>query len=163
MRRFSILAMVALSTLVAANAFAAATVGQTITYQVSAINEITVSGNPGALIVVTAVPGSQPTAVTDATTTYAITTNIASKKITVALNTAMPANTALKLTLVAPTGGTSAGQVTLTATAQDLVTGITTLAESGLGISYNFSATLAAGVVSSAQKTVTLTVVDGAV
>jgi hypothetical protein len=163
MRNFLILSMVALLTMTAVNAFAADNVAQTVTYQVSAINEISVSGNPGALIVITAVPGSQPTAVTDATTTYAITTNIANKKITGALNTAMPANTSLKVTLVAPTGGTSAGQITLTASAQDLVTGISTLAESGLGISYNFSATLAAGVVASAQKTLTLTVVDGAV
>lgn len=161
MRNFLILAMVALLTIAAVNAFAADNANQTITYQVQAINEISVSGNPGALIVITAVPGSQPTAVTDATTTYAITTNIASKKITGALNTAMPANTALKVTLVAPTGGSSAGQVTLTASAQDLVTGISTLAESGLAISYEFSATLAAGVVASAQKTVTLTVADG--
>ncbi|MFA4947604.1 MAG: hypothetical protein WC674_03730 [Candidatus Krumholzibacteriia bacterium] len=161
MRNFLVLAMVVLSAMSAVNAFAANNIPQTITYQVSAINEISVSGNPGALIVVTAVPGSQPTAVTDATTTYAITTNIASKKITGALNTAMPANTALKVTLVAPTGGTSSGQVTLTAIAQDLVTGITTLAQSGLGISYNFSATLAAGVIASAVKTVTLTVADG--
>ncbi|MCX5752588.1 MAG: hypothetical protein NTW97_02945 [Candidatus Krumholzibacteria bacterium] len=161
MRKLFVLAMVALSAVAAGNACAADNAPQTITYQVSAINEITVSGNPGALIVVTAVPGAQPTAVTDATTTYAITTNIATKKITGAINTAMPANTSLKVTLVAPTGGTSSGQVTLTASAQDLVTGITTLAESGLGISYNFSATLAAGVVASAQKTMTLTVADG--
>ena len=163
MRNFLILAMVALSALMAVSAFAADNAPQTITYQVSAINEITVSGNPGALIVITAVPGSQPTAVTDATTTYAITTNVASKRITGALNTVMPDNTALKVTLAAPTGGTSAGQVTLTATAQNLVTGISTLAESGLSISYNFSATLAAGVIASAQKTLTLTVIDGAV
>jgi hypothetical protein len=163
MRNFLILAMVVLSAMAAVNAFAATSAPQTITYQVSAINEITVSGNPGALIVITAVPGSQPTAVTDATTTYAITTNVASKRITGALNTVMPDNTALKVTLVAPTGGTSSGQVTLTATAQNLVTGISTLAESGLSISYNFSATLAAGVVESAQKTLTLTVIDGAV
>jgi len=163
MRNFLVLAMVVLSAMAAGNAFAANNTPQTITYQVSAINEISVSGNPGALIVVTAVPGSQPTAVTDATTTYAITTNVASKKITGALNTVMPDNTALKVTLVAPTGGTSSGQVTLTASAQDLVTGISTLAESGLSISYNFSATLAAGVIGSAVKTLTLTVVDGAV
>ena len=96
MRKSLVLSMVVLSAMVAVNAFAADNVAQTVTYQVSAINEISVSGNPGALIVITAVPGSQPTAVTDATTTYAITTNIANKKITGALNTAMPANTSLE-------------------------------------------------------------------
>jgi hypothetical protein len=65
------------------------------------------------------------------------------------------------VTLTAPTGGSSAGQVLLSATAQDLVTGISTLAESGLTISYEFSADAAAGVIASAQKTVTFTVADG--
>jgi hypothetical protein len=149
-----------MTAMAAVNAFAANNVPQTITYQVTAINEISVSGNPGALIVNTAVAGSQPTAATDATTTYGITTNNSSKKITGAINTAMPANTSLKVTLAAPTGGSSAGQVTLTASAQDLVTGIATLAQSGLAISYEFSATLAAGVIASSQKTVTLTIAD---
>lgn len=145
---------------VSGSAFAASTVNQTVTYQVQAINEISVSGNPGALIVSAATAGSQPTAATDATTTYSITTNGSSKKITGVLNTAMPANTSLKATLTAPTGGTGAGQVTLTASAQDLVTGISTVAQSGIAIGYEFSATASAGVIASAQKTVTLTVAD---
>ena len=144
------------------SAFAANNIPQTITYQVQAINEITVSGNPGAHIVNTATPGSQPTAATDATTSYSITTNNSNKKITGVLSAAMPSNTLLKLNLTAPTGGSSAGQVTLTATAQDLVTAISTLAGSGLSIGYEFSATLSAGIIASSQRTVTLTVADGA-
>ena len=142
-------------------AFAASSATQTVTYQVSAINEVSVSGNPSALIVSAATAGSEPTAVTDASTSYSITTNGSSKKITGAINSAMPSNTLLKITLVAPTGGTSAGQITLSTSAQDLVTGISTLAESGKTITYEFSATVDAGVVSSASKTVTLTVADG--
>ena len=137
------------------------TATQTVTYEVASIDEISVSGNPGALTVNAAVAGSEPTAVTDATTTYAITTNNTTRKITGKINTAMPANTFLKVTLVAPTGGTSAGQVTLSGTDQDLVTGISTLAESGKTITYELSATAAAGVVASASKTVTLTVAAG--
>ena len=147
---------------VCATAFAASSISQTVTYQVSAINEISVSGNPGALIVSAATAGSQPTAVTDATTTYAITTNGSAKRITGVLNTVMPATgLSLKATVTAPSTGTSAGQVTLTASAQSLVTAISAVAESGIAISYEFSATAAAGVVSSATKTVTLTVADG--
>ncbi|MFA4947012.1 MAG: hypothetical protein WC674_00695 [Candidatus Krumholzibacteriia bacterium] len=145
---------------VCGTAFAASSTTQTVTYQVSAINEISVSGNPGALIVSAATAGSQPTAVTDATTTYAITTNGSLKRITGVLNTAMPANTSLKVTVTAPSTGTGAGQVTLTATAANLVTAIGAVAQSGIAISYEFSATAAAGVVASAQKTVTLTVAD---
>ncbi len=142
-------------------AYAATSATQTVTYEVQAIDEISVSGNPSAMIISSATAGSQPTAVTNATTSYSITTNGTTKKITGKINTAMPANTSLKVTLAAPTGGTSAGQVTLTTTDQNLVTGIGTLAESGKTITYEFSATISAGVVSSATKTVTLTVTDG--
>jgi hypothetical protein len=161
MKKLVVLCLVALIIGVFGFVYAADNVDQTVTYQVSAINEISVSGNPSALTVNAATAGSEPTAVTDASTTYAITTNQSSRKITGVLNSAMPSNTTLKVTLGAPTGGSSAGQVTLTASAADLVTGISTLAESGLSISYEFSATSAAGVVASAQKTVTLTVADG--
>ena len=161
MKKLVAIGMVAVLAGMCGSAFAASSVNQTVTYQVSAINEISVSGNPSALIVNSATAGSEPDAASDNSTSYAITTNESSKKITGAINTAMPSNTSLKVTLVAPTGGTSAGQVTLSTTAADLVTGISTLAESGNTITYEFSATASAGVISSANKTVTLTVADG--
>lgn len=134
---------------------------QTVTYAVSAINEISVSGNPAALTVNTATAGSAPNAVSDATTTYAITTNETGKKITGAINTDMPAGVTLTVNLTAPAGGSSAGATSLSSVAANLVTGIDTLNESGKSITYSLSATSAAGVVGSATKTVTLTVVDG--
>jgi hypothetical protein len=143
------------------NAHSADNVSQTVTYEVQAINEISVSGNPGALVISTATAGSEPDAATDATTSYNVTTNGTNKRITGSIDTAMPANTSLLVTLTAPTGGSSAGQVTLSTTAQDLVTGISTLAESGLTISYGLTANASAGVVASSTKTVTLTVADG--
>ena len=161
MKKLFALSMVALLIGMCGMVYAADNVNQTVTYSVSAINEISVSGNPAALLVSVATAGSEPDVDTDASTSYAITTNQSSKKITGVLNSAMPDNTLLKVTLTAPTGG-SASQVTLTATAQDLVTGISTLAESGLTISYELSATASAGVVASASKIVTLTVADGA-
>ena len=135
---------------------------QTVGYEVSAINELAVSGNPGAMNVSAATAGSQPDAVTDTSTSFAITTNTATdgKKITAVLDTAMPANTTLKITLAAPSGGTSSGEITLTASVQDVVTAIDGVASSGHQISYELDATVAAGVVSSANKTVTLTIVN---
>jgi hypothetical protein len=134
---------------------------QTVTFQVTEVNALTVSGNPAALIVSSATAGSQPTAATNALTTYAITTNHTAEKVTGVLSAAMPANTTLSIALVAPTGGTSAGTVTLTAVAADLVTGIVPVAESGKTITYTFSATIAAGILSSDTRTVTLTLTDG--
>jgi len=142
-------------------AMAGSSATQTVTYAVSAINEISVSGNPAALTVSTATAGSAPDSVSDATTTYAITTNETGKKITGAINADMPAGLTLTVNLTAPTGGTSAGATSLSSVAADLVTGITTLNESAKTITYSLSATSAAGVVSSASKTVTLTVADG--
>jgi hypothetical protein len=136
------------------------TANQTVTYEVSAINEISVSADPGNLVVNTATAGSQPTADTDATTTWAITTNESSKKMTGSIDTNMPANVTLQVNLTTPTGGTSQGDVTLSTTVEDLVTGIPSVAESGLTITYTLSATIAAGVVTQAQKTVTLTLTD---
>jgi hypothetical protein len=141
---------------------AANTAQQTVTYEVTAINEISVSGDPGNLVVNTATAGSEPTADTDATTTWAVTTNESSKKMTGSINTAMPANVTLEVNLTAPTGGSSEGDVTLSDSDADLVTAISTVAESGLTITYTLSATIAAGTVAQAQKTVTLTLTDGA-
>lgn len=138
-------------------AMAGATANQTVTYEVTAINEMSASGNPGNLTVNAAVAGSAPTLVSDATTTYAITTN-ESRKITGSINTDMPSGVTLSVALAAPGVGSSLGDVTLTDAAADLVTGITPVAASSNEITYKLSATPAAGVVPSATKTVTLTI-----
>jgi len=141
-------------------ALAANTDNQTVTLQVSAINEIAVSGDPGALIVNTATAGAEPDTATDNSTDYDITTNESNKRITGVLDSAVPANTELYVFLVAPTGGTSAGDVQLTTSAADLVTGISTLAESNQTITYKYYAGIAAGVVASTTRTMTLTLTD---
>ena len=152
----------ALGATFAASAFAASSATQSVTYEVSAINELSVSSSSVSLTVNAAVAGSAPTAASDSSTSYAITTNESNRKITGSLNTAMPSGVSLSASLAAPTGGSSAGAVALTAVAQDLVTGISTLNESAKAITYDLSATSAAGVVPSASKTVTLTITAGA-
>jgi hypothetical protein len=143
-------------------ALATETATQAVTYEVQAINELSVSGNPGALTISTATAGDEPNAVSDSGTTYDITTNGTDKKITGAIDTAMPDNVTLTANLTTPTGGTSVGAVTLTAEAQDLVTGITEKAETK-GISFELSALVTAGVVPSATKTLTLTIADSGI
>jgi hypothetical protein len=135
---------------------------QTVTFQVQAINEISVSGNPAALIVSAATAGSEPDSVSNSATTYAITTNCGAdaKKITAAINADMPSGVTLNLTLAEPTNGTSAGAKSLSTLAEDVVTAIDAVAESGLTITYELSATVAAGVLSSDTRTVTLTLTD---
>lgn len=150
---------------VAASAFAAAdasaqTATQVVSYEVAAINEISVSGSP-SLVINDATAGSGLTSAT-AGGTYAITTNETNRKVTAHINSNMPSGVTLSVELAAPTGGTSTGAVTLSTVAADVVTGVSNVNESGLSISYELSATVAAGVVAAGNKTVTYTITAGA-
>lgn len=138
------------------------TATQTVTYQVAAINEAAISGDPESLIISTATAGSEPDEVSDATTTYAVTTNGNNKKITGRIDSNMPEGTTLKINLTAPEGATSQGDQVLSTMDTDLVTGISKKKGSSLTITYTFSATVEAGVVASDSKTVTLTITSGA-
>lgn len=149
----------------AASAFAARdasaqTATQTVGYEVTAINEISVAGSP-SLVINDATPGSGLTSAS-ASGTYAITTNETNRKVTAQIDTNMPSGVTLSVTLAAPTGGTSTGAVTLSTTAQDVVTGVSNVNQSGLSISYGLAATVAAGVVAAGNKTVTYTITAGA-
>jgi hypothetical protein len=152
-----ILATMALLTV--ASAAQAQTATQNVTFQVNAINQISVAGSP-SLTINTATAGSAPTAAT-ASGTWAVTTNQSNAKITAALDSDMPAGLTLTVDLGAPGGASSAGATALSSASVDLVTGITKKAEGALSVSYGLSATTAAGVVSSTSRTVTYTITGG--
>lgn len=133
---------------------------QTATYEVQAINEFSSTGSP-SLVVNSATAGSAPDAATDATSTYSITTNETNRKITAALGTAFTSGVTLSLNMAAPTGATSAGTKVLGTTAIDMVTGITEVNESGLTMTYTLDADVTDGVVASATKEVTFTIIAG--
>jgi hypothetical protein len=132
---------------------------QTLTLAINAINQISFIGSP-SLSITTATAGSAPAA-TDVTATWAVTTNQTGAKITASIPTAMPAGLTLSATLVAPSGAVSTGARSLGVTAVDLVTGITKVAQSGMGVTYSLDATPAAGVVASASRVVTYTITGG--
>lgn len=138
----------------------AQTATQDVTFEVQAINELSFTGTP-SLVISTATAGSAPTSAT-ASATYAITTNQTNRKITAQINSAMPSGVTLSVNLGAPAGATSAGAVSLGTTAQDVVTGVSTVNASGLSVGYTLSATVAAGVVPSGTRTVTYTITAGA-
>lgn len=156
--RFAIpaFALVALS---AGNA-AAQQATQDVSFEVQAINQLAFTGSP-SLVISTATAGSAPTSAT-ANASYAITTNESNRKITAAINSNMPSGTTLSVSLAAPSGGSSAGAVSLSTTAQDVVTGVSTANASGLSVTYTLQATAAAGVVAAGTRTVTYTIVAGA-
>ena len=151
---------VALALVVLGAASAQAQNTQTVNFAVNAINQIAFTGTP-TLTITTAVAGSAPTSVTDATASWAVTCNQTGAKISASLAANMAAGLTLSSSLTAPTGGASAGFLSLSTTAVDLVTGVTKIAQGALGVSYKLDATAAAGVVVGGSKVVTYTITGG--
>jgi len=145
--------------IVSSQAMAGNTAQQTVSFQINGINEISVSGNPGTLVINSASAGQDPDPAEDTSTSYSVTTNEENKKIVGKIDSEMPQYTRLEVQLTAPTGGSSAGYVELNTSDQNLVTGISKLSESGKQISYRFSAQAEAGTLSG-SRTVTLTLTD---
>lgn len=156
--------VLALAALLGSGAWAASSDTCTINYEVQAINELNIVAGSVTLTVSTATAGAQPDQAS-ASTTYEITNNTGAAgatptdKITGAINTDMPASTTLKVTAGATTAGTSAGAVTLSSVAADLVTGVANVAQTALSLGFTLDATVSAGVVGSASKTFTMTIV----
>lgn len=131
---------------------------QDVTIVVPDVNLI--SASSGSLTMSLSATAGNNLSASDNTTTYDITTNGTSKKLTGVLGSAYATGISLALELTAPTGG-SATQVTLSTSAQDLVTGVGQVAESGLTISYSASATASAAPNGAGElQTVTVTLTD---
>lgn len=137
-------------------AFAGASDSHTVTVQVDAINEIAVAGDV-TLTIDSAVAGSEPIAATDSTATLAWTTNEVSRKITVATDLATPVY-ALTVDATGVAGGTTAGVVTLSTTAQDFVTAISETTGNAT-LAYSATATAADGT-GNEVNTVTYTILS---
>jgi predicted secreted Zn-dependent protease len=109
-------------------AMAGTTDSHTVTVTVTTINELAITGGNLTLTINSATPGSGLDDAEDSTTCdLGWTTNSGTKKITVATDLAEPSFT-LKVTAANVSGGTSAGQVTLSTTAQNFVTGVSQVA-----------------------------------
>ncbi len=122
---------------------------------------IDVSGNPGLLRVSTAIAGSEPLPVSNATTSYTVSTPNPNRphKVTAQLNAAMPAGLTLAAELEPPPGATSLGPIALDMTARDVVTDIPRRTTSTQGITWTFTASVTAGVIPPTSRIVTLTIV----
>lgn len=138
----------------------AQTATQVVRFEVTAINQIGVSGSAAPLVINSATAGSAPASVVSSGGSYAVTTNESNKKITAAVDQALPSGVTLEVSLAAPIGAASANYVPLATSSSDLVTGISSLTASSLPINYRLSATPA--VFMGAQtRTVTFTIVSG--
>ena len=154
MKKLTMVLAIGLVSILLVSFASAQTATQTFNLAVSSIYKIATSGNPGNMTINDAVPGSEPTPVSDATTTYSITHNDADgAKITASLAPALAAGYTLTVALA----GNPA--VNISTATQDAVANVARGASTGNTIAYNFSATAAAGPLASVGETVTLTVV----
>ena len=156
----------------------AATTTQTITMQVNSICVLAVTGNPSTLIVSAPASGGQTPSNPSSNTTYAQYTSTVPASQTRLLTAAWgssdaaPAGCLLRLTAtpnIATNQGSTAGQITVSATAQDLVTAIKSCATgtggtSGAQLAYSLDVSDPTALVAGATKTatVTLTLTDAA-
>ena len=120
---------------------------------------LTVTASPAPFTVTTATAGSQPAAISNALTSYFVKAKnpAGAQKISAAFDVPMMPGTSLTLQMGASAGATSLGPVALDVTTRDIVVNIDKENGSTLPITYVFSATVAAGVVVSQTRTVTLT------
>jgi hypothetical protein len=139
----------------------AQTATQVVTFSVVPINRVAVTGAPAPLVMNSAVAGQTPASVSAAGGTYAITTNESNKKITASVNQALPAGVSLEVSLAAPDGAATPGNVALGTAASDVVTGISSLNAASLPITYRLTASPNAQVSGAATRTVTFTIVSG--
>jgi hypothetical protein len=146
--------------MIAARDVAAQVASQVVQFEVRAVNQIGISGTPLPLVINSATAGGQPTSVTSTGASYAITTNEVNQKIIASIDQPMPSGVTLEVSLGAPAGAASAGNVALGTAGADVVTGISGLRESALPISYRLSAVTTAQLGSS-TRTVTFTIVAG--
>jgi hypothetical protein len=138
----------------------AQTATQVVRFEVTAINQIGVSGSPAPLAITTATAGSSLTSVTSGGSSLAVTTNESNKKITAAIDQPLPDGVSLEVTLAAPTGASSSSFVALSTSGSDLVTGISATNAVSLPLTYRLSATPRASV-GVQTRTITYTIVSG--
>jgi hypothetical protein len=132
---------------------------QDVTVSVLDINSISVSGNV-TLTFISYTSGLFLDDVVDASTTYNITVNGASKKITAALDAAYAPGISLFLLLTVPGTGTPIEQ-TLSTTGQDVLIGFGKLTDTSVPITYTARASiLVAENGTGESRTVTLTLSD---
>ncbi len=143
--------------LLSGNILASNVATQTVVFSIDSISEIAFSSDPYILNASQAIPGCNPKDVIDTTSFYAITSNGCSEKIVACLNSPMPMGTALFVWLTAANGATSQGGVYLDSSNQNLVTGISRVAQGNLPVSYLFKSSTSAGILPPTARIVTYT------
>jgi hypothetical protein len=130
---------------------------QQVAINVAEIAVIAVSGTIN-MTIASAVAGQAPDAAT-ASASYAVTTNGKNQKIAAALDQDLPKGLTLFATMAAPANATGAGRVELSKKGADLVSGISSTNQTGLGLTYEAVATVNA-TPDNVVRTVTYTITN---
>lgn len=145
---------------VSAEAQTRATTTQTVTLAINAVYKLAVSGSPTLTITDATAGSGNMTSVSDATSTFSITQNQGTARLSVQLSSALP--TGQSLTVAVPSGlGTTAGTVPIgDGTAHTVMNTLSRGASNGQTITYTFGATTSADPASPTAYTVTWTLAD---
>lgn len=136
-------------------------IGAGMTPHAASAQSIILSSAPATLVVRTAVPGSEPDAAVDVTTSYDLVTTAAGQRIMARLEEPLPPGITLTIDVVAPAGAASAGLVPLGMLDREIVGAIPSPGTySGLRITYRLKASTIAGTVPPSMGRVRFTVVD---
>jgi hypothetical protein len=137
-----------------------ATATQTVTLAVNAIYKLSVLGNPSLTIADASAGSGSMTTVSDAASSFSITQNRPTGRLSVQMSSALP--TGLTLTVSVPSVlGTSLGIVSIgDANSHNVMTGLAQGATNGQPITYTFGALVSADPLPSTAYTVTWTLAD---
>jgi len=122
---------------------------------------VAISGNPSAFVVNSAVAGSEPLALSNSSTTYTVNTPPSPNtkyQVTAQLNANMPVGTTLTATFAPTQGATSTGAIILDVTPRQMVNNVRKNYSGTAAITYQFGATVSAGVIPTTTRIVTLTI-----
>ena len=132
----------------------------TITYSISAIDTLSVSGNPSTFSFSGATAGSQPLSLTDNSTTISLTTNSSTNRtLSAQLATALPAHAALTVNVAAgSSGGTSLGAIDVSdGASHNLVSAIKQAVANNMTVTYDFSITVQTPITATTNDVLTFT------
>jgi hypothetical protein len=121
---------------------------------------LSLSGDPFSLDVHTAVAGFAPQSVTETSTTYAVTVPSSGAALKARLNAPVPSGVQLRISVQAPSGAATVGELSLSTTDQTVVMNLPQGSHSALGITYRLVASASAGVIAPASREIVFTIVQ---
>jgi hypothetical protein len=143
----------------AAQEFATAT--QVVTLEVRSITSLSVSGDPGPMVISSFEPGASRSSIVDNSTRYSVTSNNSTVRVSLSIDRPMPAGSRL-LAHFETESGLSNGNVDISDASSPVVavSGIQRGREADNRIRYTFEADADSGPIPSQQRTITLTLTD---